>query len=123
MTIQLASNHYLTDIKKEGMNRLTDDLFLGKKKKTKASYEIKKEHGYIRHYVTKVNGEKIIVKETKLPKSQEHEQHSGEIKDIATELLMKQLSNVLDKEQLKQLTKTGLAGQKAKQLEKYSTSI
>lgn len=123
MNIQLANSGYTGSIKKDGTNRLADDLFLDKNKKSKATYEIKKENGYIRHYVTKANGEKVMIKETKLPKSKETEQGSGEMKDMITEILMNQLTKALDKEQFNKFSKTGLVGQKEQQLEKYSSSI
>lgn len=117
MHIQLGNRNYLSSLKKEGPNRLSDDLFL--KKKHKATYEIKKENGYIRHYVTKANGEQIMIKEVKLPKAKENEQGTSEMKDMITDMVIK----VLDKEQFSKLSKTGLAGQKEKQIEKYITNI
>ncbi|MEY9977871.1 hypothetical protein [Lysinibacillus sp. RC79] len=127
MNIQLGSTNYLSTQKKDGSNRLSDDLFLDKDKKSKATYEIRKENGYIRHYVTKANGEKVMIKETKIPKSQENEQGSSDIKDMITDMLMNQLTKVLDKEQFDKFSKTGLSGQKEKQkekqIEKYATSI
>lgn len=123
MNIQLGNSNYLSALKKDGSNRLSDDLFLDKNKKSKATYEIKKENGYIRHYVTKANGEKIMIKETKLPKSKENEQGTGEMKDMIIDMVMNQLTKVLDKEQFNKFSKTGLIGQKEKQLEKYTTSI
>ncbi|MDD1505555.1 hypothetical protein PVA17_22815 [Lysinibacillus sp. CNPSo 3705] len=123
MNIQLGSSNYLSTQKKDSSNRLSDDLFLDKDKKSKATYEIRKESGYIRHYVTKANGEKVMIKETKIPKSQENEQSSSDIKDMITDMLMNQLTKVLDKEQFDKFSKTGLSGQKEKQIEKYATSI
>lgn len=121
--MQLGNSSYLSTIKKSGSNRLSDDLFFDKNKSSKATYEIKKENGYIRHYVTKANGQKVMIKETKLPKANQNEQSSGDMKDKITEMAMNQLTKVLDKEQFNTLSKTGLAGQKEKQLEKYTTSI
>ncbi|MGE7092611.1 hypothetical protein ACQKII_14425 [Lysinibacillus sp. NPDC048646] len=123
MNVQLGSSYYLSTLKKDGSNRLSDNLFLDKNKKPKATYEIKKENGYIRHYVTKANGEKVMIKETKLPKSQENEQGSSDMKDMITEMVMNQLTKVLDKEQFNKFSKTGLSAQKEKQIEKYATII
>ncbi|MDM5246525.1 MULTISPECIES: hypothetical protein [unclassified Lysinibacillus] len=123
MNIQLGNSNYLSTLKKDGSNRLSDDLFLDKNKKSKATYEIKKEKGYIRHYVTKANGEIVMIKETKLPKSKENEQSSGDMKDMITEMVMNQLTKILDKEQFNKFSKTGLVAQKEKQIEKYATSI
>lgn len=64
-----------------------------------------------------------MIKETKLPKSKENEQGTGEMKELITEMVMNQLTQVLDKEQFNKFSKTGGVGQKEKQLEKYSTSI
>lgn len=105
----------------EGANRLSDDLFLEKNKKSKAKYEIRKENGYMRHYVTKANGEVVMIKETKLPQSEQHEQSAGEMQDQMTELAMQQLSNVFNREHMPQLKKTGLA--REKEIEKYGNSI
>ena len=123
MNIQLGNSNYLSNVKKDGSNRLSDDLFLEKNKKSKATYEIRKENGYIRHYVTKANGEQVMIKETKVPKSQENEQSSGDMKDMIADMVMNKLTKVLDKEQFDKFSKTGLVAQKEKQLEKYATSI
>lgn len=123
MKIQLGNSSYIQSVKKDSSNRLFDALFLDKHKKSKATYEIKKEDGYIRHYVTKANGEKVIIKEMKLPKSQEHEQSTGEMNDVITEMVMNQLTKAFDKEQFDKFSKTGLVAQKEKQLAKYSTGI
>lgn len=123
MNIQLGNSSYLNSAKKDSSNFLSDELFLNKNKNAKTTYEIKKENGYIRHYVTKENGEKVMIKETKLPKSQENEQGTSEMKDMITEIVMNQLTKVLDKEQFNKFSKTGLVGQKEKQIEKYTTSI
>lgn len=105
----------------EGTNRLSDDLFMEQNKKSKAKYEIRKENGYIRHYVTKANGEVVMIKETQLPKSEQQEQNAGEIQGQMTELAMQQLSNVFNREHMPQLKKTGLAMEK--EIEKYGNSI
>ena len=123
MNIQLGNSSYLNSLKKDSSNRLSEDLFLEKNKKSKATYEIRKENGYIRHYVMKANGEQVMIKETKLPKSKENEQGTGEMKDMITDMVMNQLTKVLDKEQFDKFSKTGLVAQKEKQLEKYATSI
>lgn len=123
MNVQLGSSNYFSTLKTDGSIQLSDDLFLDKSKKSKATYEIKKENGYIRHYVTKANGEKVMIKETKLPKSQENEESSGDVKEMITEILMHHLTNMLDKKQFDQFSKTGISAQKEKQIEKYTTSI
>ncbi|SOC15156.1 hypothetical protein SAMN05880501_10845 [Ureibacillus xyleni] len=104
-------------------NHLSDDLFLHKAKKSKAKYEIRKEHGYIRHYVTKPNGEVKMIKETKLPKAQENEQSALNMKSVITEMVMDQLGKVLDNEKINKFSKIGLWAQKEKQIEKYAKCI
>ncbi|MCH7323323.1 hypothetical protein LZ480_15715 [Solibacillus sp. MA9] len=123
MNIHLESHYYYNSIKKESSIRLSDALFLDKNKKSEAAYEIKKENGYIRHYVTKANGEKIMLRETKLPKSNENEQGTSNVKDMVIEMVMSQLTKTLDKEQFNMFSKTGLVAQKEKQNKKYITSI
>lgn len=122
MNSQFGISH-VGSVKKNSVHRLSDELFLDKRKKSKATYEIKKENGYIRHYVTKANGEKLMIKETKLPKSKENEQGTGEMKELIMDMVMKQVTKVFDKEQVIKFSKTGVVGQKEKQLEKYATSI
>lgn len=125
MNVQLGSSNYFSTIKKEGSTRLMDDLFLGLKKK-KATYEIRKENGYVRHIVTKENGEKVVVREVKLPKKEEKEESSGDIKDMITQKLANQLFKALDDRQNQQnFFTTGVAGQKEKEQKilKYATSM
>ncbi|MFE3576260.1 hypothetical protein [Lysinibacillus sp. NPDC059133] len=115
MIIQSTNNNYINTIKKDELNRLSPDIFLDKNKQSKAKYEIKKEDGYIRHYVTKLNGERVMIKETKLPKGQDTDQSTGEIPDILVDNLLKQYTKTLDHQLSDELLKTGLAGQKAKE--------
>lgn len=123
MNIHFGSHNHYSTLKKEGSNCLADALFLDQNKKSKAAYEITKENGYIRHYVTKANGEKVIIKETKLPKSKKNEQSAGDVKDMVTEMMMNQLTKTLDKEHFDKFPKTGLVAHMDKQLEKYATGI
>ncbi|WP_332651170.1 hypothetical protein [Lysinibacillus sp. 54212] len=120
MNVHFGSSNYLRTLKTEGSIQLSDDLFSDKAKQQKTAYEIKKENGYIRHYITKANGEKVMIKESKLPKSQENERSSGHVKDMITEILMHKLANVLDK---KQFNTTGISAQKEEQIKKYITNI
>ncbi|MFB7158079.1 hypothetical protein [Lysinibacillus sp. NPDC056232] len=115
MIIQSTNNNYVNTIKKDELNRLSPDLFLDKNKQSKAKYEIKKEDGYIRHYVTKLNGERVMIKETKLPKGPDTDQSTGEMPDILVDNLLKQFTKTLDHQLSDELLKTGLAGQKAKE--------
>lgn len=100
-----------------------DEYVLNKDKTHKPTYEIKKENGYLRHYVTKANGDKVMIKETKLPKSEEQAQTSGEIKDQVTEMVLTQLAKPIHRDSLERFEKTGIFAQKEKQLAAYKTSI
>jgi len=121
MNVHLGSSNYLSTLKKE--ERLSDDLFLTNKKR-KATYEIKKENGYVRHIVTKENGEKVIVREVKISKHEEKEQCSGDVNDMITQRLVEQMIKSFDDRQNQQkFFKTGIAGQKEKQISKYIVSI
>ncbi|MEG0383196.1 hypothetical protein [Solibacillus cecembensis] len=123
MYIQLGSNKYVSSLKKDGFNRLSDDLFLGINKK-KATYEIKKENGYVRHIVTKEDGKKVIIREVKLPKSEGNKESSGDVKEMITQKLATQLFQSLDDRQnQRKFSKTGLAGQKENQISKYTMSM
>ena len=121
MNVHLGSSNYLSTLKKE--ERLSDDLFLTNKKR-KATYEIKKENGYVRHIVTKENGEKVIVREVKISKHEEKEQSSGDVNDMITQKLVEQMIKSFDDRHNQQkFFKTGLTGQKEKQISKYTMSI
>ncbi|WP_042474908.1 hypothetical protein [Bacillus ndiopicus] len=123
MNIQLGSSRYSSISQPKSPKRIADDLFLDNKKKNNAKYEIKKENGYIRHYVTQADGKVVMIKETKLPKSEENEQDSSDIKDLMNDMILHQLTKALDKEQFSKFSKTGLAAQKEKQIQKYALSI
>jgi hypothetical protein len=121
MNVQLGSSNYFSTLKKE--ERLSDNLFLANKKR-KATYEIKKENGYVRHIVTKENGEKVIVREVKISKQEEQEHSSGEVNDMVTHKLVEQMMQSFDDRQNQQkFLKTGIAGLKEKQISKYIVSI
>ncbi len=125
MNVQLGSSNYFSTLKKDESNRLSEDLFFGNKKK-KATYEIKKENGYVRHIVTKENGEKVIVREVKLSKKEEKEESSGDIKEMITQKLANlMLKSFDDRQNQQKFHSTGVAGQKEKeqQISKYTTNI
>ncbi|MFT9817537.1 hypothetical protein [Lysinibacillus sp. NPDC056185] len=115
MRIQSTNNNYIHTIIKGEINRLSPDLFLDKNKLAKAKYEIKREGGYIRHYVTKLDGERVMIKETKLPKGHDTDQSTGEMPDVLKDNLLNQFTKTLDHQTSDELLKTGLAGQKAKE--------
>ncbi|WP_194841209.1 hypothetical protein [Sporosarcina cascadiensis] len=71
-------------------------LFLDEEEKKtsgKPRFEVRNEGGYIRKYVVKANGDKILVMETKQKENPDGtvENESGDPVDIAHDLLMKQL--------------------------------
>lgn len=115
MRIQSTNNNYIHTIKKGEINRLSPDLFLDKKKEAKTKYEIIREGGYIRHYVTKLNGERVLIKETKLPKGQDTEQSTGGMTDVLLDSLFNQFTKCLDHQKSDELLKNGITGQKAKE--------
>ncbi|MFJ8088827.1 hypothetical protein ACIQ7N_11545 [Lysinibacillus sp. NPDC095746] len=115
MRIQSTNNNYIHTIKKGEINRLSPDLFLDKNKKAKAKYEIIREGGYLRHYVTNLNGERVLIKETKLPKEQDTEQSTGGMTDVLLDSLFNQFTKTLDHQKSDDLLKNGIAGQKAKE--------
>jgi len=121
MNVQLGSSNYFSTLKKDTC--LSDDLFLANKKR-KATYEIKREHGYVRHIVTKENGEKVIVREVKISKYEENEQSSGDVNDMITQKLVEQMIKSFDDRQNQQkFFKTGIASLKEKHISKYTVSI
>ncbi|MEB2279048.1 hypothetical protein LAV73_03400 [Lysinibacillus xylanilyticus] len=115
MRIQPTNNNYINTIKKGEINRLSPDLFLDKNKEAKAKYEIIREDGYIRHYVTKLNGERVMIKETKLPKGQDTKQSTGGMPEVLLDSLFNQFTKTLDHQKSDELLKNGIAGQKAKE--------
>ncbi|MFF2175146.1 hypothetical protein ACFVT8_01565 [Lysinibacillus sp. NPDC058147] len=115
MRIQSTNNNYINTIKKDELNSLSSDLFLDNDKQAKAKYEIKREGGYIRHYVTKLDGKRVMIKETKLSKGQDTDQSTGEMPDVLRDKLLNQFTKTLDHQTSDELLKTGLAGQKAKE--------
>ena len=93
------------------------------KKNNKPRFEVRNEGGYIRKYIVKANGDKILIMETKQTQAQEGMQanETGDLIDIAHDMLMKQLeksSNPLHQEK-----KTMAAWEKENGIAKYKTGI
>lgn len=67
-------------------------------KNNKPRFEVRNEGGYIRKYVVKANGDKILIMETKQTEAQEGMQsnETGDLIDIAHDMLMKQLEKSSD---------------------------
>ena len=121
MNIQAMNSYPITATKRAP--HLPSNFFLSEEQQGKTTYEIKKEDGYLRHYVTKANGERVMVKESKLPKSQKEDESTGDLQGMVDEIVIKKLTDVLDPELVKLFSKTGVVAQKEKQLERYMTSI
>lgn len=122
--IPSTNNNYINTIKKDELNGLSPNLLLDKNKQSKAKYEIKKENSYIRHYVTNINSERVMIKEIKLPKGQDTGQSAGEMPDVLIENLLKQFTKIIDHQKSPDIFKTGLAGQKANSiLSKFNLSM
>lgn len=87
---------YIKTLKnKEPESQNIPQLFLDDedKKNGKPRLEVRTEGGYIRKYVVKANGDKILIMETKQKENPDGtvENESGDLIDMAHVLLMKQL--------------------------------
>ncbi|MEK5038494.1 hypothetical protein [Sporosarcina sp. FSL K6-3457] len=92
-------------------------------KNNKPRFEVRNEGGYIRKYVVKANGDKILIMETKQTEAQEGMQsnETGDLIDIAHDMLMKQLEKSSDS--LLQEKKPTAAWDKESGITKYKTGI
>lgn len=82
--------------KNTGKNEGILSLFLDEdenKTNGKPRFEIRHEGGYIRKYVVKANGDETLVMETKQKENPDGtvQNESGDLKDMASDMLMKQL--------------------------------
>lgn len=117
---------YFSLAKNEEKNEGISALFLNeddKKSGGKPRFEVRNEGGYIRKYVVKANGDKILIMETKQKENSDGtvENESGDVKDMAYDMLMKQL-DVAD-EQLNKQDKSISAWERDNSLFKYKTGI
>lgn len=94
-----------------------------KKKNQKPRFEVRNEGGYIRKYVVKANGDKILISETKQTEAQEGKQsnETGDLIDIAHDMLMKQLEQSSNPMQQEKQTKA--AWEKESGIARYKTGI
>ncbi|WP_342511607.1 hypothetical protein MKY34_14025 [Sporosarcina sp. FSL K6-1522] len=92
-------------------------------KNNKARFEIRNEGGYIRKYVVKANGDKILIMETKQTKAQAGMQsnETGDLIDITHDMLMKQLEK--SSNPLQQEKRTMAAWEKDSGISKYKMGI
>lgn len=128
MKIQSGSTSmgYVNTLKKEEIQEQTiSHLFLDEheKKNNKPRFEVRNEGGYIRKYVVKANGDKILIMETKQTQAQEGMQsnETGDLIDIAHDMLMKQLEKSSNPQQQEKQTKA--AWDKANGILKYQTGV
>lgn len=93
------------------------------KKNQKPRFEVRNEGGYIRKYVVKANGDKILISETKQTEAQEGQQsnETGDLTDIAHDILMKQLE--LSSNPEKKAKQTLPAWEKENGIARYKTGI
>lgn len=93
------------------------------KNNQKPRFEVRNEDGFIRKYVVKANGDKILISETKETESKEGKQsnETGDLIDIAYDMLMKQLELIANPE-LKE-KQTLPAWEKENGIARYKTGI
>ena len=87
---------YFTFGKNEEKNEGLSALFLNEddeKANSKPKFVVRHENGYIRKYVVKANGDEMLVMETKQKENPDGtlQNESGDLKDMASDMLMKQL--------------------------------
>lgn len=119
-----ASTPKLKTLKnEEAKGQNLSHLMLDELKNNKPRFEIRNEGGYIRKYVVKVNGDRILIMETKQTKAQDGMQsnETGDLIDIAHDMLMKQLEKSADP--LQQEKKPMAAWKKESGITKYKTGI
>ena len=117
---------YINTLKNEeakGQNILHLMLDEDELKNNKPRFEIRNEGGYIRKYVVKANGDRILIMETKQTKAQDGMQsnETGDLIDIAHDMLMKQLEKSANP--LQQEKKPMAAWKKESGITKYKTGI
>ena len=117
---------YVKTLKNVKVQKQTiSQLFLDedKKKNNKPRFEVKQEGGYIRKYIVKANGDKILIMETKQTQAQEGIQsnEAGGLIDIAHDMLLKQLEKSSDPQ--KQEKQTISAWEKESGILKYQKGI
>ena len=117
---------YLTFGKNEEKNEGISSLFLDddeKKTSGKPRFEIRNEDGYIRKYVVKANGDKILVMETKQMENPAGtvQNKTGDLNNMANDMLMKQLE--LSDGNLSKFDKNVSSWERENNIVKYKTGI
>lgn len=123
MRIQTGNtlNYLKTEVNKNIKNENLLDIFGNEnihkdkdEENNKSKLEIRYENGYIRKYIVKPNGQRILIREVK--QTQENRKESGDLKDMLIQQL-EQLTNpkkyeqntsILEKEKIFSKYKTGI---------------
>ncbi|MEB2280952.1 hypothetical protein LAV73_13200 [Lysinibacillus xylanilyticus] len=123
MRIQTGNtlNYLKTEVNKNIKNENLLDLFANEnihkdedEKNNKSKLEIRYENGYIRKYIVKPNGQRILIMEVK--QTQENMKESGDLKDM----LIQQLEKLTNPKKYEQNTSIL---EKGKIFYKYKTGI
>lgn len=117
---------YFSLAKNEEKNEGISTLFLDeddKKSSGKPRFEVRNEGGYIRKYVVKANGDKILVMETKQKENPDGtiENESGDVLAMAHDMLIKQLE--LADDHLTKQIKNVSSWERENSIFKYKTGI
>ncbi|WP_153732474.1 hypothetical protein [Sporosarcina obsidiansis] len=118
-----AMGYFNTLKNQEGQEQNISNLFLNEddKKNNKPKFVVRNEGGYIRNYIIKANGDKILLMETKQTEAQEgiKSDEASVLIDTAHAMLMKQLEQLSNPMQQKKQA----AWEKENGISKYITSI
>ena len=108
--------------KNEGISALFSDED-DKKSSGKPRFEVRNEGGYIRKYVVKANGDKILVMETKQKENPDGtiENESGDVLAMVHDMLIKQLE--LADDHLTKQIKNVSSWERENSIFKYKTGI
>lgn len=120
-----TSNYLKVEINKNIKNESLLNLFRHEdenneedKKNNKSKLEIRNENGYIRKYIVKPDGQRVLIMEVK--QTQENIKESGDLNDIAQDMLMQQLETSSNPQKYEQITSVL---EKEKNIYKYKSSI
>jgi len=121
----ITSNYLKVEINKNIKNESLLNLFRHEdenneddKKNNKSRLEIRNENGYIRKYIVKPDGQRVLIMEVK--QTQENIKESGDLNDIAQDMLMQQLEKSSNPQKYEQITSVL---EKEKNIYKYKSSI
>ncbi|MET4561520.1 hypothetical protein ABIA69_002688 [Lysinibacillus parviboronicapiens] len=127
MKIQAGNtlNYLKIEVNKNVKNESLLDLFGNEdihkdedEKNNKTKLEIRYEHGYIRKYIVKPNGQRVLIMEVK--QTQENMKESGNLNDISHDMLIQQLEKISNSKKYERNTSIL---EKEKNISKYKTGI